>query len=39
MKQRTIDAGAFPLMFLEPVAWVHRTYRTMRHRDGSLAKR
>ena len=34
-----VVAGACPFMFLEPVAWFHRTHRAVRHLNGSLAKR
>lgn len=30
--------GACPLMFLEPVGWIHRIHRALRHSNGSLAK-
>ncbi|HVM09274.1 MAG TPA: CoA-binding protein [Acidimicrobiales bacterium] len=31
-------AGACPLMFLEPAAWIHRAHRTLRRLGGSLEK-
>jgi predicted CoA-binding protein len=33
-----VVAGACPLMFLEPVAWIHRAHRAVRHLNCSLAK-
>jgi predicted CoA-binding protein len=30
--------GACPLMFLEPVGWVHRLHRAARHANGSLER-
>ena len=33
-----VVAGACPLMFLEPVGWVHRGHPAIRHMNGSLAK-
>ncbi len=30
--------GACPLMFLEPVAWIHRVHRAVRHAKGTLIK-
>jgi predicted CoA-binding protein len=33
-----VVAGACPLMFLEPVAWIHRAHRAVRHLNGSLAR-
>ncbi len=33
-----VVVGACPLMFLEPVGWVHRVHRAMRHLNGSVAR-
>lgn len=33
-----VVAGACPFMFLEPVGWFHKTHRTMRRLNGSLAR-
>jgi acyl-CoA synthetase (NDP forming) len=33
-----VVAGACPLMFLEPAAWVHRVHRTVRRTRGQVSK-
>ena len=33
-----VVAGACPLMFLDPVGWLHKVHRAARHRNGSLAR-
>jgi predicted CoA-binding protein len=33
-----VVAGACPLMFLEPTAWIHRTHRAFRRLNHSVAK-
>jgi uncharacterized protein len=34
----TVVPGACPLMFLEPMAWIHRVHRGMRRMNRSLAR-
>jgi acyl-CoA synthetase (NDP forming) len=33
-----VVAGACPLMFLEPVGWIHRVHRSVRRARGGLAR-
>jgi predicted CoA-binding protein len=39
-REHDLDAvvGACPLMFLEPVGWVHRVHRSVKHLNGSLRR-
>jgi len=33
-----VIAGACPMMFLEPTAWIHRAHRSIRRLNGSVAR-